>query len=352
MSSIVLGSGIKTLNGVTPLSGSFTLISSDNSITFTPGAGELDLVAVGGGGGITTIDGDSGSATGSTVTITGGSSGSIYTASGSTVTQSFNAINLPDTSATTIGVITFQDGSDNARPFIHAAGGGASDNNNTWVGGNAGSFTLDFENVSMVGVGFDSLTSLAGQGAGIPNTHTAIGAYSLGSLVGGTGNIAVGYRAGVNYTGSESDNILIGSEGIAADSGTMRLGSASITSSYMTGVFGATVTGSAVLMDSDGLMGTVVSSERYKQDIVDLADESSDVMKLRPVSFAYKSSPTGVRSSGLIAEEVEQILPRLVVRGKDGLTESVMYHELPVLLLNEMKKMSARIEALEAQLGK
>ena len=41
---------------------------------------------------------------------------------------------------------------------------------------------------------------------------------------------------------------------------------------------------------------------------------------------------------GLIAEEVAAIYPQLVVYGRDGQVESVQYHQLPALLLNEMQK--------------
>jgi len=71
-------------------------------------------------------------------------------------------------------------------------------------------------------------------------------------------------------------------------------------------------------------------------------------MKLRPVTFIYKESPQWNRT-GLIAEEVLEIMPELVANNAEGQPESVKYHELPVLLLNEIQKLLKRIEALEAR---
>ena len=57
-----------------------------------------------------------------------------------------------------------------------------------------------------------------------------------------------------------------------------------------------------------------------------------------------------------IAEEVEEVLPQLVYYYENGEPMTVLYHELPVLLLNELQKKSilleqlmARVEQLEKQ---
>lgn len=84
-----------------------SLTSSDGSVTITPGANSINLQAAIPSGGITTLAGDSGTATGSTVTIGGGAN--INTsASGSTVTVAVtDRIDLPSTnSAKTQGVLS------------------------------------------------------------------------------------------------------------------------------------------------------------------------------------------------------------------------------------------------------
>ena len=76
---------------------------------------------------------------------------------------------------------------------------------------------------------------------------------------------------------------------------------------------------------------------------------SEKLYGLRPVTFRYKeayddgSKPV---QFGLIAEEVAEVFPELVVYGKDGKPETVSYHLLATLLLNEVQKEHRVIEAL------
>jgi hypothetical protein len=53
----------------------------------------------------------------------------------------------------------------------------------------------------------------------------------------------------------------------------------------------------------------------------------------------------------LIAEEVEEVLPELVVCDSSGGPETVLYHEMPAMLLNELQKQQKYIERLEARLA-
>lgn len=83
------------------------------------------------------------------------------------------------------------------------------------------------------------------------------------------------------------------------------------------------------------------SSERYKDDIHDMAEASTNLMRLRPVTFHYKEAydaSDGQLQFGLIAEEVADVFPDLVVYNEDGTPETVKYHLLATLLLNELQK--------------
>jgi hypothetical protein len=91
-------------------------------------------------------------------------------------------------------------------------------------------------------------------------------------------------------------------------------------------------------------LGVVPSSARYKRDIRDMGNASDKLMKLRPVSFRYKADPTGTQQYGLIAEEVAKVYPKLVVNGPDGKPQTVAYHLLPAMLLNELQKQSGQLE--------
>src|SRR5262249_28078250 len=110
---------------------------------------------------------------------------------------------------------------------------------------------------------------------------------------------------------------------------------------FVAGISGIAVNGSAVVVNAAGQLGIVVSSARYKRDISDMDSASTDLMKLRPVVFRYRNDPKGIRQYGLVAEEVARIYPELVPRGPDGEVETVNYLTLTSMLLNELQKRSA-----------
>jgi hypothetical protein len=97
-----------------------------------------------------------------------------------------------------------------------------------------------------------------------------------------------------------------------------------------------------------------LSSRRYKEDIADLGEETGDtVLQLRPVTFRYRQAAkdgTGARRYGLIAEEVAEILPDIVVRGPDGQMAGIDYHQFPALLLSALQRQHTVIEAQDQRL--
>ena len=95
------------------------------------------------------------------------------------------------------------------------------------------------------------------------------------------------------------------------------------------------------------------SSRRYKEDIRDMGEASRGLMQLRPVTFHYKPEYAGgprTRQYGLIAEEVAAVYPDLVLYDpQTGRPQSVAYHLVNAMLLNEVQKQHLRIESLEGQ---
>jgi alpha-L-fucosidase len=77
-----------------------------------------------------------------------------------------------------------------------------------------------------------------------------------------------------------------------------------------------------------------------------MAGESDPLMRLRPVSFYYKPEldPTHTRQYGLVAEEVAQVSPQLVVFDKYGVPQTVRYHFVNAMLLNEVQKQRQLVE--------
>lgn len=242
--------------------------------------------------------------------------------------------------------------------------------NNTAIGSNGGAllttgsrnFALGTGNLvaattasSNIAIGVTSEASITTGGFNI-----AIGDTTLASLTTGSSNTIVGSESASGYTTSESDNIILGRQvsGTAGESNVLRIGAATgtgtskVNKAVICGIRGIT-TGNAdavaVLVDSANQLGTVSSSIRYKENVHDMEDNSELIMDLRPVVFNYKQHPN-VPAWGLIAEEVADVFPQLAVYDKEGQPEAVKYHDLPVLLLNEIQKLTRRVEELEGKI--
>jgi hypothetical protein len=184
------------------------------------------------------------------------------------------------------------------------------------------------------------------------DSNTAIGSFALQDNGSGGNNIAIGVEAGF-YLTTGSNNIEIANQGNAGEANTIRIGvEGTQSATYLAGVFNATVTGGcAVMVASTGQLGCVTSSARYKSDVRDMGNSSDNLMKLRPVTFLYKADETGARQYGLIAEEVEKLYPELVVHDADGKAETVAYHLLPAMLLNEVQKLARQLDQKDEQIA-
>jgi hypothetical protein len=184
-----------------------------------------------------------------------------------------------------------------------------------------------------------SWNTAMGRGALLGNTtgsfNTAIGAQAgfAGIVINGDYNIYVGYAVA----------------GPSNESNTIRIGNGNDNRAFIAGIYGVPtgLPGTAVFVDANGQLGTVSSSARFKFDVQDMGDASSDLMKLRPVTFRYKQAQedgSHPLQYGLVAEEVAEVNPGLVQFDKDGQPQTVLYHVLPALLLNEVQKEHQKIE--------
>jgi hypothetical protein len=269
--------------------------------------------------------GNSNTATG-WAALTSNTTGNNNTASG-TIALEFNTSGSENTA------FVFQALSSNTTGSNNTASGLAALQNNTTA-------------INNTAFGYESL---------IENTtgsnNTANGAHALASNTTGSSNIAEGWHAGYNLTTGSGD-IDIGSPGVAAESGVIRIGTTSTQSAaYIAGIYGVTTgtPGMAVVIDSSGKLGTVSSSIRYKEDIQPMAEASERLLQLRPVRFRYKK-PDALGDKpiqyGLIAEEVAEVYPELVVRdGTTGRIDGVRYDELAPMLLNEMQQQRTQLTA-------
>ncbi len=341
----VITIGVNSIGSTTSIvinsSSTITTTSRNGAITTNSGTGIVSIsndstnntINVGTGAGVKTVVVGSTNST-STSTLQSGTAGIAITATNGVITANSGTgiISISnDASATTLNI-----GTGGAVKTISI--GGTSANviaiGNTQTGGSVAIGTaMTTGTVSIGGTGLQTGTVSIAPGTGAQAVNIATGGTGIKTV-----NIATGAVANVVAIGSVT----------GAASLTLNSGTAGITA---TGVVGTTAAGGVpVVISAAGLLGTVVSSRRFKHDIQDMNDESSNILDLRPVTFAYNSDASETKQYGLIAEEVDEIFPGIVVRNLDGEIETVQYHILPVLLLNEIKKLNARIAALENKL--
>jgi Chaperone of endosialidase len=178
--------------------------------------------------------------------------------------------------------------------------------------------------------------------------NTAVGASALEHNT-GTANIGLGVNAGLNLTTGDQ-NIDIGNIGVAGESQTIRIGKQRAhTRAFVAGIFGTTVAGSGVFVNSSGQLGMAPSSKRFKDEIKPMEKASEAILALKPVTFRYKKEldPEGIPQFGLVAEEVEKINPNLIVRDPDGKAYTVRYEAVNAMLLNEFLKEHRKVEEQE-----
>ena len=184
------------------------------------------------------------------------------------------------------------------------------------------------------------------------NYNTANGAQALQNNTSGAYNIALGYLAGYSIT-TGGNNIDIGNEGVSTDTNIIRIGY-SQTATFVAGISGVTVSGTPVVVNSSGQLGVAPSSQRFKDNIRKMADASDMLYSLQPVTFRYKPGidPQGTPQFGLVAEEVEQVDPNLVVHKANGEIFTVRYDAVNAMLLNEFLKEHHKVQDLEQRLEK
>ena len=178
--------------------------------------------------------------------------------------------------------------------------------------------------------------------------HNTIGSYNVAEGLNalfnnttGSLNIAIALGAGVNLT-TGNNNIEIGNPRVAGEAGKIRLGTKGThTDTYIAGISRVTVAGGAgVIIDTNGHLGTVVSSARFKDAIKPMDKASEAILAFKPVTFRYKKEldPDRIPQFGLVAEDVEKVNPDLVARDEQGKPYTVRYEAVNAMLLNEFLK--------------
>jgi hypothetical protein len=155
-------------------------------------------------------------------------------------------------------------------------------------------------------------------------------------------NIALGIQAGLNVI-TASEVTCIGNVGKNV-SGSCFIG-------RIRGVQTQNANAIPVLIDSDGQLGTLSSSRRFKKEIKAMDKASEAILALEPVTFHYKGDNTSTPQFGLIAEEVATVNPDLIVRDNNGEIYTVRYDAVNAMLLNEFLKEHRTVNELKAMVA-
>jgi Chaperone of endosialidase len=169
------------------------------------------------------------------------------------------------------------------------------------------------------------------------NDNSAIGALSLVANTTGRRNVALGVRAGQNVI--TADNVICIGYNVSGENVS--------DSCYIGNIFNkASVGGAAVFVNANGKLGISTSSRRFKERITPMEEASEALFGLKPVTFRYKKEidSAGTSQFGLVAEDVENVNPDLVVRDKEGKAYSVRYDQVNAMLLNEFLKEHCKVQ--------
>lgn len=182
------------------------------------------------------------------------------------------------------------------------------------------------------------------------NTIIGNNAASLATAV--NNSTIIGFNAGSNIFYTADNVILLQNPGTTTEANTIKIGTTGIhESAFLAGISGATTggVGIPVIIDANGQLGTISSSRDSKQNIVDLdLSRAQKLLSMNFKQFEYKASPE-IPQMGLIAEEVKDIWPDLVVKQATGV-ETIRYDMLLIASLRLLQEYSERIKSITKRL--
>ncbi len=202
--------------------------------------------------------------------------------------------------------------------------------------GAAGRRTTGFSSIAAgVGVVAAENFSDAGSGTAIGLFNTPLGTNDTNLVMAllPSGNVGIGTPSDANGIPTATDKLQIFGDARVGDAGT---------------------NGCLKRFDGNFLVGTCVSDRRFKKNITPFGRVLDQLSALQPVNYYWRAAEYPERhfgdgqAYGLIAQDVEQILPELVVTSDDGY-KAVDYTKLPLLTIEAVKELKARNDALQAQ---
>jgi len=208
--------------------------------------------------------------------------------------------------------------------------------------------TTDTLTNKTIAAGSNTITGLTNSNlsgsAGITNVNLAnstISGVSLGSSLNTlTSGNYIAYDSGTTYNGSAGRTISVN----ASTSGNNNVVARDVNGDFSAGTINCsslTVTFTVQAQDFNS-----TSDERIKENIETFDNALDTIKSLRGVNFTWKNSQEP--SIGVIAQELQQVLPQLV---KDGEIKSVNYNGLIGVLVEAIKELSSEVQELKTKLS-
>ena len=317
--------GLQTIGNLQASANTLTSTQSNQNITIDPnGTGVVDVI------GSVTVNGDMSIANqGDLRLLEASGNGTNYIAQQAAANMAANyTITWPSSVSSTSGFFLASDTSGNLSWTSAAGNIAVSDPGSTgtvhypFFGTSSGSLPTTLNPLVRANLSFVPSTGvLTASGGFIGST------YDGGSASGGTLTIR-GTSNGTKATAS-----ILMNDGVVSNS---------------------TTTGTLVVTGGVGISGQMTaasivetSSIAYKQDINPITDALTAVMQLVGVTYARKD--TNKYEAGLIAEDVDKVLPNLVSKNSEGNPEGIQYTKLTAYLIEAIKSLKEEIEQLKGR---
>lgn len=109
--------------------------------------------------------------------------------------------------------------------------------------------------------------------------------------------------------------------------------------------------GTALVVDASGWITKFSSDSRLKENIAPLTNSLEKVLKLQGVNFTWRSDVGHAQDIGLIAQDVQEVLPELVIQDKNNGLLSVKYQNMVAVLAEAIKEQQQQIEDLKKEIA-
>ena len=245
-------------------------------------------------------------------------------------------------------VMTIPTGTGTSGQVLTTNGSGTASWTTVSSGGGGGLVT------SLTTTGTSGAATLSGGGVlNIPNYEDTNTTYSNGAgldITGTTFSVSTDLRTDVDYIGFNSDNYL-------------DMSAANVFKVIVSGneAFRVDTSGNIHAAEDVVAFSTTISDARLKEDVETIESASEKVSRLRGVEYTWKKGGRkGQREIGLIAQEVEEVIPSIVrehqlplVKGLDDSSASyktVDYEKLVALLIESNKEQQDIIAQLEERI--